>query len=131
MINAAIVTSNADFLFLLRRHIHTLSLFHVSLVLTDFFCHSLSFLPFSIKLCMSFFCFTTMMTTDNPSSSFWRRCRSAIVSFLLVVLLLSLSSTSLYYSSRRLVTAKSVVVMHPIERQLLNIPVLLFLMRLP
>ncbi len=32
---------------------------------------------------------------------------------------------SLYYSSIRVGTAKSVVVIHPIERQLLNIPVLL------
>ena len=46
--------------------------------------------------------------------------------FLVVLLLLSFFS-GLYYSSMTLVTAKSVVVMHPIERQLLNIPVLLLL----
>lgn len=33
----------------------SLSRFHLLLILTGFFCHSLSFLPFSIKLSMSFF----------------------------------------------------------------------------
>jgi hypothetical protein len=94
-----------------------------------FFCHSLSFLPFSIKLSMSFF---------FASQQWWRLTIHHLLSSGNVVwlsspslsrLFLVVSSVSfffsLYYSSIRVGTAKSVVVIHPIERQLLNILVLL------
>ena len=152
MINGAIALSNEDSSSRIRRqssyiHAHTLarsvslslpflspSRFHLSLILTGFFCHSLSFLPFSIKLSMSFF----------ASRQWWRlaihhllsggnAARLSSLSFSLVSLrsLLFAFSRSLFYSSRRLLAAKSVVVMHPTERQLLNIPVLLFFLCLP
>ncbi len=138
MINSAIAISNADF-FLSHTDIltHSLSLSLSFLFDTDrfFFVTHYRFCHFLLNcLCLFFASRQWWRLTIHhllsggdaarlSSHSFsFGSCRSLSLAFF----------SSHYYWSRRLVTAKSVVVMHPLERQLLNIPVLLFFfMRLP